>query len=304
MRSLRRLAARVLFSRLIFEFLQRWRIHLVKNVPFYPIPDTSELARRKDFWGKPSEMPGVNLEPEGQLQFLREVLPAYVPECNFPARATVVPHEYHTDNQRFGELSAAVLHAMVRRHTPRTIIETGSGFSTFVTARACQLNHESGHPAELLVIDPHPGDTVRKGFRGLGRLVVERVEKVGVELFLKLGAGDILFIDTTHVVKTGSDVCFLYLEVLPRLQPGVLVHIHDIFFPFDYPRQWVVDQRHFFSEQYLLQAFLAHNRDYQVIWCESYMYWKHAGELDAVIPGLSKRLERTMASSFWMKRIR
>lgn len=297
-----RIPAGWLFSRPVFEFFQKLGVHVVRNVSYNPIPDTAGLARKQGLWDTPSELVGVELNEAGQLALLRDTFPPYAAECAFPARVTSVPYEYHAANEKFGLLSACVLHCLIRHSVPRTVVEVGSGWSTLVSARACRLNQERGGKSELVVIDPYPNEIVQQGFPGLTRLIREKVEATELESFTRLGAGDILFIDTNHVVKTGGDVNFLFLEVLPRLRPGVLIHVHDIFFPFDYPKEFVVDRRNFYSEQYLLQAFLSYNTTFEVLWCESYMRWKHPAAIEAVFPGVLARVEKNLCSSFWMRR--
>ena len=150
-------------------------------------------------------------------------------------------------------------------------------------------------------------------------MVPEHVQQLDLGLFETLHAGDILFIDSSHVVSTGSDVVQEYLQILPRLKPGVLVHVHDIFLPSDYPRKAVLDNLWFWSEQYLLQAFLSFNHEFEILWSASAMQLSHAGVLDecfpnwgnsyADIPVCQRRFiptrdgNRVWPSSFWMRRV-
>ena len=120
---------------------------------------------------------------------------------------------------------------MIRHFRPRLIIEVGSGFSSLVAAEAIAKNKNSA----LICIEPFPQDFLRQGFPGLRSLIEKKVEEIDLEFFSQLNCGDILFIDSSHTVKIRGDVNYLFLELLPRLKPGVIVHVHDIFFPFDYP---------------------------------------------------------------------
>jgi len=124
------------------------------------------------------------------------------------------------------------------------------------------------------------------------------VEDVELEFFSQLGSGDILFIDSSHTVKIGGDVNYLFLEVLPRLKPGVIVHVHDIFFPFDYRRDWVLDELRFWTEQYLLQTFLSFNSEFEVLISNSYLSHYYSEDLKAAFP----RLTSWGGGSFWMRR--
>ena len=119
-----------------------------------------------------------------------------------------------------------------------------------------------------------------------------------MDFFSQLESGDILFIDSSHTVKIGSDVNYLFLEVLPRLRPGVIVHVHDIFLPFEYRRDWVLEEFRFWTEQYLLQSFLTFNSEFEVLMANYYLYHYHQDQLKAVFPNLSSWI----GGSFWLRR--
>ena len=129
-------------------------------------------------------------------------------------------------------------------------------------------------------------------------LIEKKVQDIDLEFFSQLESGDILFIDSSHTVKIGGDVNYLFLEVLPRLKPGVIVHVHDIFLPFEYRRDWVLDEFRFWTEQYLLQAFLTFNSEFEVLMANSYLNHYHQQELKAAFPGLPS----WAGGSFWMRR--
>ena len=129
-------------------------------------------------------------------------------------------------------------------------------------------------------------------------LIENKVEDLDLEFFSQLHSGDILFIDSSHTVKIGGDVNYLFLEVLPRLKPGVIVHVHDIFFPFDYRRDWVMDELRFWTEQYLLQAFLTFNCEFEVLMANAYLGHRYLEDLKAAFPNSSW----WGGGSFWMRR--
>ena len=153
---------------------------------------------------------------------------------------------------------------MVRLLRPARVLELGSGYSTLVSAAACVVNAAGGDPCELVACDPFPA-VAAEGLPGLTRLERVAAQDLPLDRFRELAEGDILFVDTTHTVKLGSDVNFIVLEVLPELRPGVVVHFHDVFLPWEYPRYWVESLGLYWSEQYLLQAFLAMNPGYEVL---------------------------------------
>lgn len=271
MSIIKQILSKTLLSQRAFEFFQKFGIHIVRKNFYSPIPDTRVLAAKKDFWEKEKELVGVDLNIKEQLNMLEKVFPRFRKECNFPLNKTSTPYEYYINCGAFGLISAAVLHCMIRCFTPRTIIEVGSGNSTYVSARASLMNQNSGQITDLVSIEPYPNKVFKKGFPGLSKLIPRKVEEVDISFFSKLGEGDILFIDSSHVIKIGGDVNFLYLDVLPRLKKGVIVHIHDIFFPTQYPKDWIIRNRNFWTEQYLLQAFLTYNNQFEVLWCGSYI---------------------------------
>jgi len=285
-----------------FGFWQSLGVHITPVHFYEPIPDTRELSQRKILWEKDSELIGVDMNVDHQLMLVRKVFPPFGEEYAFPREQPHVPFDYYLGNQTFGPVDAEVAHSMVRHFLPKKIIEIGSGQSTYLLARACRLNKEkSGVETSLFAIDPYPEDTVFKGFPGLSGYRREKVENIELDFFFQLDAGDILFIDSSHVVRTGGDVNYLFLEVLPRLNPGVIVHVHDIYLPSEYPPVWVFESHHFFSEQYLLQAFLTYNYGYEVLWCGSYMHLHYSQELKAAFPSYDNR-QPFRPISFWMRK--
>jgi hypothetical protein len=172
----------------------------------------------------------------------------------------------------------------------------GAGFSSLVSAQAALRNAHT----ELICIEPYPSVIQKEGFPGLTSLIPKKVQEVELNYFEELDTGDILFIDSSHVVKIGGDVNYLFLEVIPRLKPGVLVHVHDIFLPMEYRRDWIIDELRFWSEQYLLQAFLTFNSAYEVLLCNSYLGYRHRDEMQATFPNSPW----WGGGSFWMRRKR
>lgn len=278
------------------KYFRLWEEHGFHLTPvhFYsPLPDTRTL--KPETWTRESALAGVDMNEETQLRFLREVFPRFRDEYErFPMNETGVPHEFYFQNGMFGGTDALALYCMVRHFRPGLVLEVGSGFSTRVSAQAALENGGT----EVVAIEPHPDEVLRQGFPGLGGLIPEEVQKVDLAQFEALGPNDILFIDSSHVVKIGGDVNYLFLEVLPRLKPGVIVHVHDIFFPVEYRREWVINEARFWNEQYLLQAFLAFNPAYEVLLCNNYLGARHQDEMREVFPDSPW----WGGGSFWMRR--
>jgi Methyltransferase domain len=280
-------------SREIFRLWERHGFH-VTPVHFYqPIPDTQSL--RETLWDRPSELVGIDMNDAMQLDLLRNYFPKFRHEYDqFPVEPTGEPSGFHLNNGLFDGTDALVAYCMIRHFQPRLIIEVGSGFSSLVAAEAIAKNKNSA----LICIEPFPPDFLRQGFPGLHSLVEKKVEDIDLEFFSQLEPGDILFIDSSHTVKIGGDVNYLFLKVLPRLKPGVIVHVHDIFLPFDYRRDWVIEQRRFWTEQYLLQAFLTFNSQFEVLMANAYLNHYHGEDLKATFPNLPSWI----GGSFWMRR--
>ena len=268
---------------------------------YSPIPDNRELARepaRSRVWPPlPRATPGLDWREEAQLALLRDEL-GKQSEFEFPDGPTGDSRDYHASNDMFSRLDAWMLQAMLRHFRPRRVIEVGCGWSSLVTAR---VNREHlGGSVNFTCIEPHPPEFLGDGIDGISRLIVSRVEELPVDPFLELTGSDILFIDTSHTVKTGGDVVFLFGEVLPRLAPGAVVHIHDMFLPSDYPEHWVVEGRAW-NEQYLVRAFLSFNCEFRILLSVSWMRLNRPDALVAAIPDYPAKF-RDAGGSLWIQR--
>lgn len=280
-----------------FGLWERLGVH-VTPVHFYqPIPDTRRLPA--DVFTRRTAMPGVDMNEAGQLAFL-EKLARYREEfAAFPKAPTGDPTKFHLANDSFAAIDAELLWGVLRETKPKRVVEVGSGMSTLLAAEALRRNAAEGGPAQdLTAIEPYPAPWL-KALPGI-RLVEKPVQEVPMEDFTRLEAGDVLFIDSTHVATIGSDVVYEILEIVPRLKPGILVHLHDIFLPYEYPRGFVMGLRVFWNEQYLLQALLAFNPGFQVLAAANWLQDKHPQKLAAAIPSWSAD---RVPGSFWMRRV-
>lgn len=301
-----------------FRALQRVGINVTPNHFYWPIPDVQELERRE--W--PTSMATVSFDFrfERQIELLRTMTAKYGAEWTFSDRPTEDAGAYHYNNCFFETVDAEIAYSFVRHFKPARVVEVGTGFSTRILSAALHANlRRDGLGGELVSIDPIPERLPETGFSNLVTVIPRRVQDVDLNLFRRLGKNDILFIDSSHVVATGSDVVREYLEILPSLQPGVIVHVHDIFLPSDYPRDAVLKNLWFWSEQYLLQAFLTFNSSFQVLWASSAMQAFYPQVLEGAFPRwknsykeLPKKERRWVPtqdhqhvwpSSFWMMRV-
>lgn len=286
-----------------FPFWQRLGFHVTLSHYFQPIPDTRTLD--STLWTRHSELAGLRLDDGVQIEFLTLVSSSFKREYEgFPRARTSAAHEFYLSNPAFKAVDAEILYCMIRYFAPRRIFEVGSGFSTLVSARAVRKNMEQdrNYACQFECIDPYPPAFLRSGLGGLTRVVKTKIQDVPLSEFTKLEKNDILFIDSTHVLTIGNDVQYLYLEVLPRINQGVLIHVHDIFLPAEYPRDWILREHWFWNEQYLLQAFLAFNECFEVVWAGSYMHLKYPEKLEAAFNSYDR--SRVWPGSFWFRRIR
>lgn len=273
----------------------------VSPVHFYsPIPDVGSLG--DELWDVSLEVPGLDFNDAIQLDLLINQFPAFRSEYDrFSRAATGQTEEFHFANGQFSGTDALVLYCMVRYLRPQMVIEIGSGYSTRLSLAAVRANGfgrlRCVEPFPDDPADPSRGSLLRVGAPGL-ELIEERVEHLGIGPFQELTAGDVLFIDSSHVAKIGSDVNFLFFEVLPRLAPGVVVHVHDVFLPGEYPRSWVVDEHRFWNEAYLLRAFLTFNTEFEVLLANHYLAQKYPGHLRETFPNAPW----WGGGSFWIRR--
>jgi hypothetical protein len=275
-------------------------------VNFYsPVPDLKDLEQRR-VWERQSSLAGIAFRQEDQVRFLLELGKTCGHECQWPKQPTEDPFQFHTENNSFGFGCAAVLHSMIRHFKPRRIIEIGSGNSSLVASAALKLNREENPKmwCDYTIIDPYPNELISGGsLPGLTRVVAERVELAG-EFFTDLRENDILFIDSSHTVRIGGDVNYLILDVLPRLAPGVIVHFHDIGLPYEYPRIYFTNPqfRVFWTEAYLLQAFLACNEQFEILLAMSSLMTERGAEFRRAYPYYSEHSDESGSGSFWIRR--
>jgi predicted O-methyltransferase YrrM len=218
--------------------------------------------------------------------------------------------EYYYNNDTYEAGDAEFLYNMIRFYKPQRIVEIGSGFSTLLVARAIRANHRNdpNYRCEHVCIEPYEATWLKPyNATWLEKLDVtaihQPVEQLEKSLFRELETNDILFIDSTHVIRPQGDVLFEYLEVLPIVQPGVLIHIHDIFTPKDYLEQWVCREMRLWNEQYLVEAFLSFNEEFKVIGALNFLKHHYPRELASCCPVLGDQIESLEPRSLWLRRV-
>jgi predicted O-methyltransferase YrrM len=265
---------------------------------YSPIVDPSILRQpwKRNSTLPPEQLRGIRLSREQHLVLFGKLLP-YLLEHPFTDKDDSA-NRYHfgSENDMFPYTDGLILHALIRHYKPKKVVEIGSGYSS-----ACIVDTIDGHSpsTQCTFIEPYP--------KRLKRLLREAdltrftlfecpVQQAPLNLFEELSAGDFLFIDSTHVLKTGSDLVFELFEVLPRIQSGVLIHFHDIFYPFEYTAHWAIEQNRSWNEAYALRAFLTDNPNYEILFFSDYFVNNCCDELEHSFPSFL----RTVPGSLWL----
>jgi len=219
-------------------------------------------------WILPDRMPehieGIDLQIDQQVGLLQAARP-FLMESPF-GNLGQEGLRYRSNNHMFETPDAKMLYMMIRTFCPNRIIEIGSGFSSAVVLDTNERFFKNR--IECTFIEPYPErllGLLRADDQERVCLIPTRLQDVNFAIFSVLESNDILFVDSTHVCKTGSDVCRILFDLLPTLKPGVIIHFHDIFYPFEYPASWIFDENRAWNEIYLLRAFLQHNRNYEIL---------------------------------------
>ncbi len=250
-----------------------------KNCCFPPghfyssIIDVDDIKERQDaVWSEESidGIYGIDLKTQEQLELVR----------SFQRYYNEIPFEddkkenlrYYFKNGYYSYTDAIFLYSMIRKHAPKKIIEIGSGFSSSVMLDTNELFFNN--QIDITFIEPYTdrlNSLIRDSDLKSTNIIESPVQKVPIDVFERLDSGDILFIDSTHVAKTGSDVNYILFKILPKLKKGVLIHFHDIFYPFEYPKEWVFMGRNW-NEDYFLKAFLMYNNEFEIKLFSHYLH--------------------------------
>lgn len=245
---------------------------------FYsPIVSVDDVKLNQDrIWKNrdESDIKGIDLKVNKQLALLTS-FEEYYKDQPFKSISDSGTR-YQFENGFYSYTDGLALYSMIRKLKPKRIIEVGSGHSSALMLDVNQLFFHNA--IELTFIEPYPerlNTLIKETDRQSATIVVDMVQSVSLDVFKKLDAGDMLFIDSSHVVKTGSDLTYILFEVLPILKSGVSIHFHDVFYPFEYPKQWVFEGRNW-NEDYFLRAFLMYNTDFEVTFFADYLHKKHS----------------------------
>jgi hypothetical protein len=242
------------------------------NGHFYsPVVDPEELkSRLEEIYPEAPVASGIDFQDATQLGLI-DVIATHIHAYDYPEHGPTddsLDH-FYTQNSQFSWLDSRALFCFLRHWKPARVIEVGSGYSSLILS---DVKRRFLPEMSIQCIEPYPRPFLRRDSKI--SLIEQRVQQVPLAMFESLKAGDLLFIDSSHVCKTGSDVNYLFLHVLPKLAPGVLIHVHDIFLPFEYLKEWVIDENRSWNEQYLLHALLMFSRGFEVQFGCYYSFWK------------------------------
>ncbi|GMV78107.1 MAG: hypothetical protein AMXMBFR79_12400 [Chitinophagaceae bacterium] len=242
---------------------------------------------------------GINFNIEEQLSLLSKF--NYNEELlKFPIEK-VKELEFYYNNNSYESGDAEYLYNIVRHFKPKRIIEIGSGYSTLIVRNAIDANKLdlSNYQCNHICIEPFEQPWLEKLKI---ELIREKVENIDISFFKQLDKNDILFIDSSHIIRPQGDVLFEYLELLPTLNSGVLVHVHDIFSPKDYLNEWIFERHLMWNEQYLLEAFLSCNNEFKVIAALNFLNHNHKEKITEKCPVLATQSYRE-PGAFWIQKI-
>jgi len=267
--------------------------HVYPRLYFSPLPLREEMDLT--VLGQRRRLPGIKLNEESALRLLETIGP-YVTELQSAPYQPSGTEPFWFANGWFSDFDAAALYALLRHLKPKRYVELGCGFSSLVSSRALSRNANDGYACDVVYADPEPRIEIAQTL-SCGRLLQKRLQDVPFELFTSLEAGDALFIDTSHVVKFQSDVVHALGTILPSLKPGVWIHVHDVFTPYDYPLEWLSSPLFSDNEQYALEALLNGGDRYSVE-LPLYALWKeHLDSMKKFFPRGQRR-----PASFWMRK--
>jgi len=277
----------------LFYEAEKQGVHILPCHFYSPVPNTSELT---DAVWQDYDAADLRYDENAMLSLLQD-FHEYKHELTETPFEQKKKHEYFINNTAFNGTDAFIYYYMIRHFKPKKLIEIGSGYSTLIASKACLTNSTT----DFIAVEPYPPSFLETSkIKGLTEFIPKFIQDVPVSFFEEnLNEGDILFIDSSHVSKVGSDVNYIILRILPKLKKGVIIHFHDIFLPSEVQKEWVESLSIFWNEQYLLHALLIANGEYKTIMPNAYMGLKHTDALKKVMP---VELPYYYGGSYWLRK--
>jgi hypothetical protein len=276
------------FSRIVFKFFEKYfKLHITPAHFYSPIPTTYELG--PEVFDKIYDCTGIDWNMSGQQANLEEFHAKYYNEY----KPTV-------NIARFSQVDSFILYSFIRERKPAKMIEIGSGESTKVSLAALEMNKKEGSTCEFYAIEPYPEKFLRDIHSSDVTLISKKLQEVDIDL---LTSADLLFIDSSHVSKVGSDVNYEILEIIPKLKVGALIHWHDIMIPTNYWKRWIDNGNMFWNESYMVHSFMLFNKSFRVVWASRYLQIKYPDELRKCFSYFSPEDDNQQITSFWIERV-
>lgn len=280
--------------------LQARGFHFQRRDYYSALNDIEFLRANPDLWHDRPLPAGIAFDLDGQVALLRRIAGPLGELRDVPWDAPPGPPAYHWNNDFWRGADALVQYALLRDLKPARVVEIGCGWSSLLLARALAANAaERGSAAVVDQIEPYPRHELLAALPASWTLHETSLQRAPLELFEQLGDGDVCFYDGSHVARAASDVNWFFFEVLPRLAPGVVVHVHDVFWPGDYPDEWIFERGQTWNEQYVLQAFLMFNREFELLVANQALLHSHRSELEQIYDGVGDSVSGVSA---WLRR--
>ena len=284
-------------QKLFYDF-EKIGFHILPVHFYSPLPDTGTLA---DAVWEPYDTADMGYDDEAMLKLLTE-LSQYKTEVMDIPMEQVDRQQYYYNNIAFNGMDAVMYYYMIRHFKPAKLVEIGSGYSTLIAAKAVLQNESENINTIFTAIEPYPMDFLLNDggqLLGLHKLIPEFLQNIPLSFFEELESGDILFIDSTHVSKIGSDVNYIFLKILPLLKPGVIIHFHDIFLPNEMPKEWVKNLSILWNEQYLLHTLLIAKGEFKTLMPNNYIGSRYESDAKKYMPALPYY----MGGSYWIRKV-
>ena len=281
--------------------IQKRGWHFQQRDYYSALNDFEFLEANPDLWHERPMPPGIAWDIDGELRKLREIAPFATELAEVPEEMPPGPPRFHWHNDFWTGFDALIQYCLVRDAKPRRVVEIGCGWSSLLLAQALGENEREGTPPVAVdQVEPYPRRELLDALPSHWQLHETILQRAPLSAFEALEDGDVCFYDGSHVAKPGSDVVWFFSEVIPRLKPGVLVHLHDIFWPHEYPAEWIFDRGQTWNEQYVLQAFLMYNDEFKPLLGTHPLLAFHYDEVNDLFGSITPVIG---GGSFWMRRV-
>jgi hypothetical protein len=283
-----------------FRKLQALGFHLQRKDYYSSLNDCDFLEANADLWKQPTAPADIDWKVDAQLRVANE-LSRYLDELrDVPSDPPPDCSVYGWNNNFWNNADALVQYGLIRARKPRRYVEVGCGWSSLLLKRALAINDAEGAETAVTLVEPYPNPAIFANLPAQWEIYRTILQRADLKIFDRLQAGDFLFYDGSHCSKVASDVNWFFFQVLPRLKAGVIIHLHDIFLPEEYPESWIFERGQTWNEQHILQAFLMHNSAYAILMANRYLFHNHRAELETLFQGI----QPAIGCSFWMQKVK